>query len=161
MRPFCLTLCACAAFVAGCHSSDPVDNQANGNALAAPDNHAVPDAVGAAPSAETDANAAGPTAAVTIPAALHGRWGLTPADCTSTRGDAKGLLTISGHDLRFYESIAVPGTDIQSHPTSINGHFNFTGEGQSWSNFVSLKVTGNKLVRTETNPAASFTYAKC
>src|SRR5688500_4994135 len=31
---------------------------------------------------------------VAIPAAFHGRWGMVPADCTSTKGDAKGLITI-------------------------------------------------------------------
>ena len=29
-----------------------------------------------------------------IPAAFHGRWGMVPADCTSTRGDNKGLITV-------------------------------------------------------------------
>ena len=43
--------------------------------------------------------------ATAIPASLHGRWGLTPADCTSTRGDAKGLLIVSADGLKFYESL--------------------------------------------------------
>lgn len=96
-----------------------------------------------------------------IPPPLQGRWGLTPADCTSTRGDAKGLLVISANDLKFYESRAVPGSSVEADADSISGNWNFTGEGQSWTRYVSLKLEGNGLVRTERNPVASYTYAKC
>ena len=160
MRVPFLTLCAIAA-LAACQSRDPVADNADGASLPAPDNHAVPDALGTPPSDEQAVNSAVPTAAVAIPAALQGRWGLTPADCTSTRGDAKGLLTIGRNDLRFYESRAVPGADVQAGDGTISGHFDFTGEGQSWSKYEALKVSGDKLVRTETDPQASFTYAKC
>jgi hypothetical protein len=98
---------------------------------------------------------------VTIPAALLGRWGLSPADCTSTRGDAKGLLIVSPTELRFYESRAVPANDAQTDSDSISGDFAFTGEGQSWTKYESLKIDKQVLVRTETKPTASFSYAKC
>lgn len=148
--------------VAGCTSRDPVDNKANGAALPEPVNQTAPSALGEPPdNSAAPANGAAPAGAATIPAALRGRWGLTPADCTSTRGDAKGLLVIGEGELRFYESRAVPGKDVQADADSINGHFDFTGEGQSWSKFEALKLSGTKLIRTETNPAASFTYAKC
>jgi hypothetical protein len=102
-----------------------------------------------------------PAPAATIPAALRGRWGLSPADCTSTRGDAKGLLVISPGELRFYESAAVPGGDVQTDLNSVSGHFSFTGEGQSWTKHEALKLDKQVLVRTEANPTASFSYAKC
>src|SRR5215203_3426999 len=41
-----------------------------------------------------------------IPAQYYGRWGMAPADCTSTRGDAKGLIGIGGRTIKFYEAIA-------------------------------------------------------
>jgi len=56
---------------------------------------------------------------------------------------------------------AVPGKDAQGDADSFSGTFAFTGEGQSWSKFEALKLQGRDLVRTETNPTASFTYAKC
>ena len=62
--------------------------------------------------AESETGAGTPTAAATpvelpteIPAAFQGRFGLTPDDCTSTAGDAKGLLEITGTELKFYESV--------------------------------------------------------
>jgi hypothetical protein len=86
---------------------------------------------------------------------------LTPADCTSALGDAKGLLVINANELRFYESRAVPTADVDGDANSINGNFIFTGEGQTWTRYVALKVDKGVLTRTETKPTASFSYAKC
>ncbi|HEX2804208.1 MAG TPA: hypothetical protein VHN55_09565 [Sphingomicrobium sp.] len=96
-----------------------------------------------------------------MPAALHGRWGLTPGDCTSTRGDAKGLLVVTADRLQFYESRAVPAGDVDVSPDSISGDFSFAGEGQEWTKHLSLELQDKKLVRTERDPNASFTYARC
>lgn len=96
-----------------------------------------------------------------IPPALHGRWGMTPADCTSTRGDAKGLLRISGDRLRFYESVGRPESGIAITNDSISGTFGFTGEGQAWTREQALQVQDDKLTRTESDPRASFTYVRC
>ena len=145
--------------VAACGGSDPVDKKAENTA-------GLPDVATAAPSAtgEPRANtvpAQAPAANIAIPPALQGRWGLTPADCDGSPGVAKGLLVINAGELRFYESRAVPAADVDSDADSISGSFAFTGEGQSWTKFESLKVDKGVLTRTETKPTASFSYAKC
>jgi hypothetical protein len=96
-----------------------------------------------------------------IPAALHGRWGLSPGDCTSTRGDAKGLLVITGDRLRFYESVAVPAETVLTSDDTVGGNFNFTGEGQNWTKYQNLQIDDGLLVRTERDPIASFRYVRC
>ena len=97
-----------------------------------------------------------------IPTTIQGRWGLVPGDCTSTRGDAKGLLVISADNLTFYESRAVPKGNVETSADSFSGDFAFTGEGQSWTRYQSLELQkGGKLVRTESGPMASYTYAQC
>jgi hypothetical protein len=154
--------CALIITVAACGRPDPVAENASGANPPLAAKNATPDPAGLPPeNAATPTNATAPKADAAIPAALHGRWGLTPADCTSTRGDAKGLLAITRGDLHFYESRAVPSGDVQTDANSVAGHFNFTGEGQTWSKYEALKRDGTKLTRTETNPAASYTYAKC
>jgi hypothetical protein len=155
----CLILLASSA----CTKRDPVANGANEVvALPAPTKEVAASPAGAPPQRNTaPATATPPPPAAVIPAALHGRWGLTPADCTSALGDAKGLLIVSAGELRFYESRAVPGDNVQRGPDRISGDFHFTGEGQSWTRFEALKAGHEKLVRTESNPPASFTYAKC
>ena len=117
---------------------------------------------GAPPASAVPATAGDPDApAAKIPVELHGRWALTPMDCTTTGGDAKGLLVIGADDLRFYESRAIPAADVAADSNSIQGDFTFTGEGQTWTKYQALRLKGRNLIRTESNPMASFSYAKC
>lgn len=141
---------------AACTQEQPVDNNADAIAPAPVTNSSAGAVAGGPPPITANADAGG-----SIPAALQGRWGLTPADCTTTKGDEKGLLTITADSLKFYESRGTPGTSIESDDSGISGNFNFTGEGQSWSKYVSLKLSGDGLVRTERSPMQSYTYAKC
>lgn len=107
--------------------------------------------------------AAVPTA---IPAVLQGRWGIVDADCTSTRGDAKGLLTIDADTLKFYESAATLGAIQSGSASALKAGFAFTGEGQSWNLDVALSSPdgGKTLIRKDTGPDAApgtLTYKKC
>lgn len=156
----------CAALLA-CSAPGPVAKDARNTVSVATSNKPAPaaNASGGPPLnqavAEPEPAAATTGAAAALPASLVGRWGLTPGDCTSARGDAKGLLVISPGELRFYESQAMPTADVQGDATSANGTFRFTGEGQNWAKYESLQLQKTMLVRTESNPTASFTYAKC
>lgn len=98
-----------------------------------------------------------------IPAAFHGRWGMTPADCTSTRGDAKGLIAIDAGSIKFFESKGILTKVTLDAPENFTGTFAFTGEGQSWTNSQNLKLTGssNTLIRSETDVAQSYSYKRC
>jgi hypothetical protein len=149
-----------------CDRPDPVaDNAANLAVLPAPSEVNTSDPTGSPPPADAPtppAPSSGPTTpAASIPAFLHGRWGLTPGDCTSTRGDNKGLLTVSADGLRFYESRAVPAGHVNASPDSFSAEYAFSGEGMEWKKFQTLELQGDKLVRTESNPTTSYTYARC
>ncbi len=99
-----------------------------------------------------------------IPVALQGNWGMVPADCTSTRGDAKGLLRISATTLTFYESVGKLGTIKSRSDSAIRANFAFSGEGMTWTRDEELSASGNTLTRTERGgeePGGPFTYTKC
>ena len=105
-------------------------------------------------------------AEATIPIAAHGRWGLVAADCTSTRGDAKGLLTIDGTKLKFYESRGVLGKIAERSANRIRATFAFSGEGMTWARDEVLDVQngGKTLIRREYGENAApgpFKYARC
>jgi hypothetical protein len=68
---------------------------------------------------------------------------------------------VTPKDLRFSESHAVPSTDVAADDKSIGGNFAFTGDRRSWTKYEALTSNGQRLTRTEINPTASFTYAKC
>jgi hypothetical protein len=153
--------CAVIGALAACGKPDPVADNAVAVNMPVPSNDAAPTPLGGPPENATEKTAPPGASAGLIPVALQGRWGLTPGDCTSTRGDAKGLLVVSSKDLHFYESRAVASPGTETDGDSINGNFNFTGEGQSWTKFETIERQNTKLVLTESNPAASYTYAKC
>lgn len=149
------------SWVVACSGRDPVANNAVVVDPPKTASIAAPTPEGGPPPNATEADSPPPGPASAIPAALQGRWGLTPGDCASTRGDAKGLLVITAKDMRFYESRAVPSPGVTQDNDSITGNFAFTGEGQSWTKFETFELQKHALVRTESEPAASYSYAKC
>ena len=94
-----------------------------------------------------------------IPAQYAGRWGLVAADCTSTRGDAKGLIAIGDTSIRFYEAVASLKEQRPAVGTSFAGLFAFAGEGQNWEKVMTFTRTGDTLKRAE--ESGTFTYRRC
>ena len=152
--------CALVLAVVACAKNGPVDTKAAANTTALPDvKVSAPSAMGE-PHRTTDPVKPLPAAALKIPLTLQGRWGLTPAACSSKNG-AKDLLVITSDVLHFSESRAVPSADVETDGHSISGNFAFGGDAGSWTRYEALSVDKDRLIRTETNPPASFTYAKC
>lgn len=155
-----LISCALVLSVIACTKRQPIDEKV-------PDSTSLPDLKVSAPSVsgephrQTEPARPLPPPATKIPTALQGRWTLTPGACNLGRASSKGLLVVSSGELSFYESRAVPTSDVETDGNSISGNFAFTGEGQSWTRYEALRVDKDRLMRTETNPSASFSYAKC
>ena len=161
MRAFTFPLLALAALAAcdnGTQGADTTTEEA-----AADGNLVANNSVGPAPGPSADAATPAPTE---IPVALRGRWGMVPLDCTSTRGDNKGQLTVTGDKLEFYESVGTLDTIMDAEPTRIRAAFEFEGEGMTWQREVVLDVQddGATLIRREYGDDAApgpFRYAKC
>jgi hypothetical protein len=137
---------------------EAVENGADGLAMG---NDAVPVTNDIAATADPDtAVSSGSSDATSIPAAFHGRWGMTPEDCTSTRGDAKGLLVIDATTMRFYESRAIPRNIEVRGPNEWRADLDYSGEGQTWSEktIVTLSNGGKTLRRMADGP---WTYQRC
>ena len=120
----------------------------------------------AAPIATPSSEAAADQAEMSIPAALRGRWGLVAADCTSTRGDAKGLITIGATSIKFYESVAKLAKVAQRSETALRASFAFTGEGMEWKRDMTLALQpgGKVLIKQEFGedaPPGPYKYARC
>ena len=146
--------------IAACGSHGPVDAQAEATTGLPNVSLPAPTAIGE-PHGPTTPAKADPLPAAKIPAPLQGRWALAPRDCTATPHRAKSLLVVTADDLHFFESHAVPATGVDTDVSSINGNFAFTGDGRSWTKYEALRVDQQRLTRTETNPSASFSYARC
>ncbi|WEK44581.1 MAG: hypothetical protein P0Y64_07280 [Candidatus Sphingomonas colombiensis] len=96
-----------------------------------------------------------------IPAAFQGRWGLVPADCTSTRGDAKGLMLVEPDRLTFYESRATVTQLATISPTEIKATLAFSGEGQSWEQETPLTLEDNGNALTRIADGQTLRYTRC
>lgn len=169
MRPFWImpALALLAACGGGGQADDAPANGAADNGLSSA-NMAVENAV--PPQDADNANNAGNTISAAdrteLPPAMIGRWGLVPDDCTSTRGDAKGLIVISPTQVKFYESVAKLDNITEYMPQRVLADFSFSGEGMTWKRGMILDVqdAGQTLIRRETGPEASpgpFRYTRC
>lgn len=101
-----------------------------------------------------------------IPATIRGRWGLVAADCTSTKGDAKGLLTIDAANLRFYESHGQLARIRERSDDHLVADYKFTGEGMEWDRLMRLGVEdgGKTLLRRDWGEGADavpLRYIRC
>ena len=78
--------CLGMLLIVACGGSDPVDKQANNTAGLPAPNVSSPNATGAPPANDAAPAVSAPAqAAAKIPAALHGRWGLSPEQLEATR----------------------------------------------------------------------------
>lgn len=100
-----------------------------------------------------------PSTSDPIPSQYRGRWGMVAADCTSTRGDDKGLITINEDSIKFYESRATLKEQRPAIATSFSGLYGFTGEGQTWEKVVTLTRAGDTLKRADDE--GSYNYRRC
>lgn len=157
---------ALALALAACDAA-PTDDTAAGSDATETPMPAEPDGgIGDGATPPADDTSAPEGDATTIPTALQGRWGLVPADCTSTRGDAKGLIEVTGDTITFYESRATLGEIAERTDDRIRATFSFTGEGMTWSRDMALEAQdgGEALVRTEYGEDAMadpLRYTKC
>ena len=141
----CAVLAACAALAA---CDDPPQGAQSGPEVAAAAG-TTPDELGGA-----------------LPAAMQGRWDINAADCTTTMGDDKGLLTIDADTLAFYESRATLETVRERSQTWIDAVFAFSGEGTTWQRRMTLELVdnGQALIRRDHGADAApdpLRYDRC
>lgn len=104
-----------------------------------------------------------PSPVAGIPAGFQGRWGLTDSDCEAGRADAKGLMTIAGDKLSFYESRGTATAIKAIAATTLTFALPMSGEGQTWNEATTLTLLdeGKTLQRQVANPAGAFRYSRC
>ncbi len=163
--------------LAACSGGETANNESGGSAAVEPtpgnlsidpQNTLVPlDPPG---NAAIDSPARVPTASpspiAALPAAFTGRWGMVANDCDPKRADNKGLLTIAGNRLSFYESRGEAAKLRQTQPTQVAFDLPMSGEGMTWSEPTTLTLLddGKTLVREakgSPDRAGSFRYSRC
>ena len=98
-----------------------------------------------------------------FPKAYFGRWGMTANDCAWGASDAKGLLSIQGSLVKFYESTGMMRNGKRETLNSVSSDFDMTGEGQKWQTHVRYRLAENRqqLVRQDTGEPNEYVYMRC
>ena len=94
-----------------------------------------------------------------IPAALHGTWGGSAADCNDPNSAADPLFIVEAGSVRFTGTRGRPTRDVKTTADSISGDFVFEGNHTMWP--LRLRVLGDRLVRTDGSQAESRIYVRC
>ncbi|MFM5885417.1 MAG: hypothetical protein ACKOQ3_08870 [Novosphingobium sp.] len=144
--------------LAACSNEAPAPVPSEDAATIAPPPATASESATAAPSS--------PAAATAFPAAMLGRWGLVPGDCTSQRGDNKGMITVSAREIRFYESVARIERVKDSSENRMRAALAYEGEGMQWSRDAQFEVKpgAGQLVLQEYGDDAvpgPRTYTRC
>ena len=105
------------------------------------------------------------SSAMSIPASMRGRWGLTLEDCNTWSGGARGLLTILAARVIFHGKTGVLAGIAAKTDASLRASFDMTGEifgmnGENtgklrnWERDMSftLEENGARLIRREQGP---------
>ncbi|MFC0590113.1 hypothetical protein ACFFF7_11860 [Novosphingobium aquiterrae] len=164
MKPTSVLALAAMLALAACSNETPAPVPSEDAATFAPPPPAASEP--AAPTATPTAAPSGPVAAAAFPAAMLGRWGLVPADCTSQRGDNKGMITVSAREIRFYESVARIDKVKDSSENRMRATLAYDGEGMQWSRDAQFEVKSGagQLVLQEYGDDAvpgPRTYTRC
>ena len=149
--------------LAACGSNPAAENQAatDMETLPADESAATPGDQLENGATEAPANLTTGNVETLIPAALHGRWGLSAEDCVPGRDETRGLVAISAESIRLYESVAKPAKVLERTDTSIRGEFAFTRKGLSWTGPLSWSLNGDRLTRIDSELDSKQVYTRC
>lgn len=98
-----------------------------------------------------------------FPASYFGRWGMTTGDCDPAASDAKGLISVQGSLVKFYESVATMTSGKRETLHSVSGEFQVLGEGQKWKTSTRYRLSEDrqKLTRQDAGIDSPIAYSRC
>jgi hypothetical protein len=152
-----LMLAAATAMIAACGSDDG-GNADTAGPTPANDAPAPPPADAAAAAAPDRQAASAPGLGQAIPPAFQGVFD-APRDACA--GPSEYRLTVAGGELRFHESIGTVRSVTVDGPDAIRVAADYQGEGESWSNVRTLRLSDGGMTLTITGEGTSLTRYRC
>ena len=125
-------------------AAEPVNDMAN-----MVENEAVGDELGPLPSGEP------------IPAAFHGRWGVTVEDCIDPRRDGSEAVVIGATRIDLPDASGRLAQTLGNFPERFVGMFGYNGDSGRWSQKEELSLTGSSNVLVRDADGERFRYRRC
>lgn len=98
-----------------------------------------------------------------LPPAFEGRWGMKPEDCDIARSDTRGLLSVTGSKLTFYDAAATATVIGGSSRYKVVADLALSDRGRKWQRRDTFELTnaGTVLQRTEQDTGKTYRYEHC
>jgi hypothetical protein len=125
-------------------AAEPANDMANMT-----ENEAVGDELGPLPSGEP------------IPAAFHGRWGVTVDDCIDPRREGSEAVVIGSNRIELPEASGQLAQTMGNFPERFIGMFAYNGDSGRWSQKEELSLTGSSNVLIRDADGERFRYRRC
>jgi len=113
------------------------------------ENEAAPDELSPLPSGEP------------IPAAFHGRWGMTIEDCTDPRREGSTALVVGATSIELPNARGRLAQTAGNFPERFVGSFIFNGDQGRWMSQEELSLTGSSNVLIRDADGERFRYRRC
>jgi hypothetical protein len=125
-------------------AAEPANDMANMT-----ENEAVGDKLGPLPSGEP------------IPAAFHGRWGVTVDDCIDPRREGSEAVVIGSNRIDLPDASGRLAQTMGNFPERFIGMFVYNGDSGRWSQKEELSLTGSSNVLVRDADGERFRYRRC
>lgn len=121
------------------------------------------------PVAQTDVSAALPSDAPLeiainqFPGGYQGRWAMTQSACAEDPENSPNTMSLQGKLVKFHESIGTMTEGKRETSRTMEGAFEFMGEGEKWTKTIAFELSkdGKSLTRTDGDDQATYRYVQC
>lgn len=96
-----------------------------------------------------------------IPAAFHGRWGLTVEDCVDPRRDGSQAVVIGSNRIELPDGRGQLAQTLGNFPERYIGVFVYNGDSGRWSQKEELSLTASSNVLIRDADGERFRYRRC
>jgi hypothetical protein len=96
-----------------------------------------------------------------IPAAFHGRWGVTVDDCIDPRRDGSEAVVIGATRIDLPDASGRLAQTLGNFPERFIGTFVYNGDSGRWSQKEELSLTGSSNVLIRDADGERFRYRRC
>ena len=102
-----------------------------------------------------------PPGTAPIPAAFHGRWGVTVEDCIDPRREGSQAIVVGATRLDLPDASGQLLQTLGNYPERYIGMFGYDGDSGRWAQQEELSLTGSSNVLIRDADGERFRYRRC
>jgi hypothetical protein len=98
-----------------------------------------------------------------FPGGYQGRWATTRNGCADDPENSPEMISLQGKLVKFHESIGTMTAGKRETSKTMEGEFEFVGEGEKWNKTIAFELSEDRkrLTRTDGDDGRSYRYVQC